>query len=80
MARLDLTPHACEGYDAPAGAACPYYATSPASEAWLLGAFLRATGRARPRDVRPGRGARVNVQDMRFRRLDNDGRQWERER
>lgn len=65
----DLTAHASEGYaaelnGAAAAKACPHYTSSPAGMAWLVGAWLKATGRSAPRDVRMSRGYTVRANDM----------------
>lgn len=65
----DLTQKAAEGYaaelgDTPATKACPHYTSSPLGMAWLVGAWLKATGRPAPRDVRMSRGYTVRANDM----------------
>jgi hypothetical protein len=70
MASQDRTPEALEGFAAqldgkPAHKACPYYTSSPAGMAWLVGAWLQKTGRPAPRDVRMSSGYTVRVGDMR---------------
>lgn len=65
----DLTSYAAAGYaaeldDMPAVQACPHYTSSPAGMAWLVGAWLKATGRSAPRAVRMSRGYRVRANDM----------------
>jgi len=64
MAKMDLTPAAKEGYEAQPEATCPHYTSSPNGLAWLVGRWLRVTGRSAPRDVRPGRGYRIRANDM----------------
>ena len=69
MASQDLTPDALAGFaaqlgDTPAHQACPHYTSSPAGMAWLVGAWLRSTGRGAPRDVRMSRGYTVRVSGM----------------
>lgn len=69
MASLDLTPHALAGFvaelgDTPAHRACPHYISSPAGMAWLVGAWLKQTGRAAPRAVRMSLGYTLRVSDM----------------
>jgi hypothetical protein len=65
----DLIRHATEGFVAeldgksPAQA-CPYYSSSPASMGWLVGAWLKASGRSAPRCVRMSRGYTVRVDGM----------------
>jgi hypothetical protein len=59
----DLTEFARSGYY---GNANPHLATSPAHWAHALGAYLHATGRSVPRDVRMGRGDSIRANDMRF--------------
>lgn len=76
--KLKLDTAAQEGYRAEDGAACPYYASSPNGDAWLLGAYLRRSGRAEPSDVRKGRGSIVHVRDCSYRPVDDAGRAWER--
>jgi hypothetical protein len=59
----DLTPYAVEGYVSMGNA---YISTSPSWYAYKLGAYLKATGRTSPRDVRMGRGYSIRGNDMRF--------------
>lgn len=60
----DLTDEAKQGYEAPPGAKCPFYESSPSGMAWLTGQWLQATGRSAPRDVRMSRGYTVRANDM----------------
>jgi hypothetical protein len=65
----DLTCYAAEGYNADisyddAVKACPHYTTSPAGMAWLVGVWLKNTGRSAPRDVRMSRGYTIHANDM----------------
>ena len=69
MATKDLTAEALAGFSvdlagAPAHQHCQHYTSSPAGMAWLVGAWLRSTGRGAPRDVRMSRGYAVRVGDM----------------
>lgn len=65
----DLTPAAAEGFaaglvGAEAVKACPHYSSSPSGMAWLVGGWLKATGRSAPRAVRMSRGYRLHANDM----------------
>lgn len=60
----NLTEQAKQGYEAPAGAECPFIESSPAAMAWATGQWLRSTGRTAPRDVRMSRGYTVHANDM----------------
>ena len=62
--QADLTEQAKEGFEAPAGANCPYFDSSPSAMAWLTGQWLKTTGRTEPRDVRMSRGYTVRANDM----------------
>ena len=69
MASKDLTAEALAGFSVDLAGAlahqqCPHYTSSPAGMAWLVGAWLRSTGRGAPRDVRMSRGYAVRVGDM----------------
>ncbi|RUR71939.1 hypothetical protein EJP67_33320 [Variovorax guangxiensis] len=67
---VDLTPIAQDGFSSErcegeqALAACPYMESSPAAMAWLVGAWLRATGQPAPRAVRMSRGYKVHANGM----------------
>ncbi len=63
---LILTSEAALGF-ANSDARCPYLATSCSSDAWYIGAWLLATGRSAPRDVRKSRGNTYHVNDMKVR-------------
>ncbi len=63
---MDMTTEAALGY-ANSEATCPYLATSNSSDAWHIGAWLNATGRAKPWDVRKSRGYTFHVNDMKVR-------------
>lgn len=60
----NLTDEAMKGYHAPDGSACPHYDSSPSGMAWLVGQWLKTTGRPEPRDVRMSRGYTVRANDM----------------
>jgi hypothetical protein len=60
----DLTPAAQAGYEAPPGAKCPHYDRSPNGMAWLVGQWLKSTGRTSPRGVRMSRGYSLHANDM----------------
>jgi hypothetical protein len=60
----DLTATAVQGFQAEEGAKCPHYDSSPNGMAWLVGQWLKKTGRAAPRDVRMSRGYTVHANDM----------------
>ncbi len=60
---LILTSEAALGF-ANSDARCPYLATSCSSDAWYIGAWLLATGRSAPRDVRKSRGNTYHVNGM----------------
>lgn len=69
MASDDLTPQASAGYGAelgelPAHKVCPFFDSSPAAMAWLVGAWLKQNGRAALRAVRMSRGYTVRVDGM----------------
>ncbi len=69
MTTKDLTAEALAGFSVDLAGAlayqhCPHYTSSPAGMAWLVGAWLRSTGRGAPRDVRMSRGYAVRVGDM----------------
>lgn len=71
MPSPDLTPAALAGFeaaallDAPAALkSCPHFPCSSNGLAWLVGAWLRRTGRPAPRAVRMSRGYTVRVGDM----------------
>ena len=57
----DLTPEALDGYN---GTPNRYLNSSSASLAHSVGAWMQATGRPPPRDVRASRGYRMRVGDM----------------
>jgi hypothetical protein len=59
----NLTAPARDGYT---GTANPYLYTSPNYYAHALGAYMLASGRTAPRDVRMGRGDSIRANDMRF--------------
>ena len=59
----EVLPQAQSGYDADAGAACPYYDCSPSGMAWLAGQWLKANGRPRPSKAAMSRGYRVRMDD-----------------
>lgn len=63
-----LTPEATEGYNGQLGRdGTPYLATSPSSDAWHVGAWLKRTGRSAPYDVRKSRGDTYHVNGMKVR-------------
>lgn len=65
MGTLDseLTAQAQAGYD---GKPNVWLWSSPNYYAHALGAYLQASGRTAPRDVRMGRGYSIRANDMRF--------------
>lgn len=65
-----LDEHAIAGYG---GAKNGNLYSSPAWYAHELGAFLKLTGRAKPSDVRMGRGYSVRCRDNVYKAVENKG-------
>lgn len=57
---VNLTGEAQDGWDR-MGEACPHLMTSPAADAWMVGAHLRRNGAPRPIKAATGRGHAVRV-------------------
>lgn len=51
MSRADLTTEALQGYRAARGSACPHPQGSRIADAWIVGFWLQALGRAAPASV-----------------------------
>lgn len=61
-----MTQVALEGYEASANAASPYGRRTRSQKAWLLGQWLRATGRPSPSDVRHVRSSIFGVRECQY--------------
>ncbi len=61
---MKLTDIALEGFNAAPNQACPYLNTSPNSDGWHIGRWLRGTGRSAPREVSTSRGHSIRANDM----------------
>lgn len=65
----DLTAEAQAGWDAAINDRDPHLATSPASDAWLVGKWLRTNDAPRPIKAAPGRGNTVRINGTHLFRL-----------
>jgi hypothetical protein len=65
----DLTAEAQAGWDSAINERDPYITTSPASDAWLVGKFLRINDAPRPEKASKGRGNSIRINGTHLFRL-----------